>query len=230
MEISLEKLLHIIRQKIWWVVLVTVIGALLAFSYTKVLVQPTYSSSIRMMVTKNEEAESNLSDLSYAQYAQSMAKNYIAILKDKDFYKEVATGADLDYTDQQLANMFSFSIIDETAVLEITVQASSPRDTKIIADAAAQAIPQRLQNVYSQATIKQISAAREGVKVAPSVVNNTLLGAIIGAVLVVLIVCLREILDARIKTEEDIVEHYDLPLLGTIPDFSANGSKKSRRK
>lgn len=64
--------------------------------------------------------------------------------------------------------MFSFNIIDETAVLEITVQANSPRDTKIIADAAAQIIPNRLRNVYSQATIKQISSAREGIKVGPS--------------------------------------------------------------
>lgn len=231
MEISLEKLFHLIIQKIWWVVLVTVIGGLLAFSYTKVLVKPTYSSSIKMMVTKNEEAQSNMSDLSYAQYAQSMAKNYIAILNDKDFYKAVATKSDLDYKDQQLAGMFSFSIIDETAVLEITVQANSSRDTKIIADAAAQIIPQRLQNVYSQATIKQISNAREGVKVGPSLMRNTLLGAIVGAVLVVLVILLKDMLDIRIKTEEDIVERYDLPLLGTIPDFSANGSKKkSRRK
>ena len=229
MEISLEKLFHLVLEKIWWVVLVTIIGGLVAFSYTAALVQPTYASTIKMMVSKNEEAQSNLSDLSYAQYAQSMAKTYIAILNDKDFYRDVAKKSDLGYKDQQLANMFSFNIVDETAVLEIKVQAHSPRDTKIIADAAAQVIPQRLKGVYEQATIKQVSGAREGTKVGPSLVRNTALGALLGAVVIVLIIFLRDLLDTRIKTEEDLVERYDLPLLGLIPDFSTN-TAKTRRK
>ena len=47
--------------------------------------------------------------------------------------------------------------------------------------------------------------------------------------MIVLIIFLRDLLDTRIKTEEDLVERYDLPLLGVIPDFSTN-TAKTRRK
>lgn len=227
MELSLGKLLQMMRQRIWWILLCTAIGGVLAFSYTKIFVAPTYVSSVKMMVTKNNEIQAN--DATDIVYAQRIVKTYMALLDDHTFYSQVAANSGLDYTAGQLQGMFSFSIIDETEVFQVSVEAHSSKDTKIIANAASKIIPKQIQNVYTEATVKQTSQAQDGRRVGPSLIRNTVFGGIVGAVAVFLIIFLKEMLDVRIKTEEDLVEHYDIPLLGSIPDFSPSSSKKTRR-
>lgn len=229
MEISLAKLMQIIRRKIWWIALVAAACGVLAFSYTQMFVKPTYTSTVKMVVVKSEDRQSTVSD---AAIAQRLVNSYVAVLDDLDFYDKVAAKANLEYTGKQLSGMFSFSVVGETEVFEIIVTANNPQDTKIIADAASDVALSNTQykNALDLVTLKETSPAREGVKVGPSVMRNTLLGAILGAAVIVFIAFLQEVLDVRIKSEDDVLEHYDLPLLGTIPDFSPNTTKKNRRQ
>ena len=63
----------------------------------------------------------------------------------------------------------------------------------------------------------------------PSYSRSAMLGAVVGAVLAVLYVTLRSLLDVRIKEEEDLTALFDLPVLGQIPSFTqtANGKKRA---
>jgi len=49
---------------------------------------------------------------------------------------------------------------------------------------------------------------------------------VVAAVLTVLITLIIELLDNRIKNVEDITEHFDYPVLGTIPDFYTHSKKE----
>ncbi|MCC8015882.1 MAG: hypothetical protein LIO43_00450 [Clostridiales bacterium] len=41
---------------------------------------------------------------------------------------------------------------------------------------------------------------------------------------------LRDFLDIRIKGSDDLTEKYGIPVLGSVPDFSAANSKKQKKK
>lgn len=41
-----------------------------------------------------------------------------------------------------------------------------------------------------------------------------------------LVILVKEMLDTRVKGEEDLAQHYTIPLLGTIPDFTGGNKKK----
>lgn len=228
MEISLGKLMHIIRRKVWLIAIIAIACGVLAFSYTQMFVKPSYTSSAKMVVVKSEDRQSTVSD---AAIAQRLVNSYVAVLDDIDFYDKVAAKANLGYTGKQISGMFSFSVVGETEVFEIVVTANNPQETKIIADAASSVALSNAQykNALDLVTLKQTSPPREGVKVGPSVVRNTLLGCILGAAVIIFIAFLQEVLDVRIKSEEDLLEHYDLPLLGTIPDFSPKVNKRQRQ-
>ena len=62
----------------------------------------------------------------------------------------------------------------------------------------------------------------------PSTSKNTVIGLLVGLVLAVIVNLLRELLDTRIKNEEDLSRRYDIPILGVIPDFSGNSRKKRK--
>ena len=51
----------------------------------------------------------------------------------------------------------------------------------------------------------------------PNIRRNTILGVAGGAVLIIVLLTLQEILDDRIKRPEDVEEVLELPLLGVVP-------------
>ena len=49
--------------------------------------------------------------------------------------------------------------------------------------------------------------------------RNTLLGAIVGFMISVFMIIIKETFDTRVKSPEDISENFDIPVLGVIPEF-----------
>nr|WP_258222134.1 hypothetical protein [Staphylococcus pasteuri] len=56
-------------------------------------------------------------------------------------------------------------------------------------------------------------------KVAPNITNNMLLTGLAALGLTLLIIYLKHILDRRIKTEQDVLDELQLPVLGVIQKF-----------
>ena len=80
--------------------------------------------------------------------------------------------------------------------------------------------------------IKSINTVEEGdlpiSPISPSILKNTILGILIGLVLVVAIVIINFLVDDTIKTPEDIEKYLELSVLASIPKIEDNHS--SRRK
>ena len=47
----------------------------------------------------------------------------------------------------------------------------------------------------------------------------TLLGTLIGFAVTVLIICIRQFFNDKVMSEEDLTEHYNIPVVGVIPDM-----------
>ena len=61
-----------------------------------------------------------------------------------------------------------------------------------------------------------VARAKEATKTSPAPVRDTLLGGLIGLMLSLLLVGVREALDTKIRSEEDIEELLDAPVLATV--------------
>jgi len=69
--------------------------------------------------------------------------------------------------------------------------------------------------------------------VSPNILLNTAIAAVVGFLLGVGLAFLREVLDRRIRTEEQVQQILDLPVLGSIPDIDSkvfNASKKASKR
>ena len=78
------------------------------------------------------------------------------------------------------------------------------------------------QSVSSVTQVEQATVANDPVR--PKTLQNTLLAAVVGVMLVAGAIVAREALDDTIKTPEDITEKFGLPILGVINHL--NGSMK----
>ena len=66
----------------------------------------------------------------------------------------------------------------------------------------------------------------------PNFTTNTILGAAIGAVLAIAVILIQNLLDLRVRNEEELAKIGSVPVLGVIPDLAIemkNHGKKVRR-
>ena len=125
--------------------------------------------------------------------------------------------------------MLTFSSIENTALLRISVTADDPTFAAEVAHVVSETAPQMLQKVVGAGSVKTVGSARQGAKTAPNEAKMTLIGALLGFAITAAIILIRYINDNTVKTEADIKQRLDVPVLGVIPRFAREtaGGKKN---
>ena len=65
--------------------------------------------------------------------------------------------------------------------------------------------------------ISEAKISNNGNPVSPKTARNTAIGGLVGLILMFAVVLIKELLNNTFKTEEDITEKLNMPLLGVIP-------------
>ena len=125
---------------------------------------------------------------------------------------------DGSYSAAGLLGSFSFQC-DETLVFTVRCRATSSKDSRVLLQAFAEIINERSEKVLCGVfEIEQSRIPTNGSKVSPNVGKNTLLGAVVGAVLTYVAVLIVSVLDTRVKREKDLKARFaQFPVLGQIP-------------
>ena len=132
---------------------------------------------------------------------------------------------DLNYSVEQLQGMITIENPSGTSLMRMTATNSDAQLAADIANAAADAVAERISEVM---VIDKPSSEEEAEKpnypVSPNVKKNMIMGGLIGAVLAVGVFTLLFLLDDTIKSEEDVRRYLQLNTLASIPK-----EKKRRR-
>lgn len=95
--------------------------------------------------------------------------------------------------------------------------ASGDRTSVLYRDLVQKAQQLRTMELLQQRN-EVVKNAGRGLQIAPTPKRNAILGALIGLVLGLGIAAVWEALDKRVRSEEEIEEHLDLPLLARLPE------------
>ena len=134
-------------------------------------------------------------------------------------------------TYNQVANAIQMTAASDTWVLKVEAETDDPELSAAICNAVAKVAPQVLTEVVGAGTAKAIGTAH--VPTAPSspnVLMNSAVGGVVGLVIAVIIVLLRSLLDNTVKSEEELKDRFDVPVLGEIPDFYESKKKGARAR
>lgn len=222
-EISVIDIAKILLKRIWFIIIVAVVCAALAFGYTKFLVSPQYKATATMYVVSRSTGNTDVGDISNAQ---KLISSYTTVLQTSDKVMErIIEDTQLNYSVGQLKSMIQVVSRNSTELLEVNVTAYDQEDAVIIANAMFDAAKDVLTDVVKVGSVEKLDSAQYAVQVSPNIRNNTLLGLMIGLVLSCLIVLIMSLLDQTIKSEDDFSEEYDVPVLGSVPDFHETHKK-----
>ena len=99
-----------------------------------------------------------------------------------------------------------------------------------IALSIAEMAPEQIQNFQNVGALEVLSnPVMPTAPSSPNVLANSFIGLFLGFVLAAGVVVLREILDNRIKSADEITALFGLPIFGVVPDFSAGEKKGAQR-
>lgn len=221
MEIDLIELFHVLLKKAWVILLCLVIGAVAVGGYTKLFVTPQYQATSTIYVLGNSVSMSGV-DLTLSKQLTAdfsvLAKSRPVMNKIEEKLKADYKYKDLNYSVEQLQGMIMVENPSGTSLMRMTATNSDAQLAADIANAAADAVAERISEVM---VIDKPSSVEEAEKpnypVSPNVKKNMIMGGLIGAVLAVGVFTLLFLLDDTIKSEEDVRRYLQLNTLASIP-------------
>lgn len=225
--IDLQNVLGALMKKAWLIGLVSILSAVVILLATFFLVTPKYESSAMFYVNN-----SNLSvgDASFSissgdiSAAKSLVDSYIIILETRESLHDVIDYAGVNRTYAELKEMISAASVNSTEIFEVVVTSPDPAEAEKIANAIAYILPKRISSIIEGTSAKVVDAAVIASKPSsPNYTSNALIGFLLGFILSVGVIVLREMFDIAIRAEEDIANICSYPVLTSVPDMLAPG-------
>ncbi|MFG0934895.1 YveK family protein, partial [Staphylococcus sp. 231237_7MaSpsaltlick] len=125
------------------------------------------------------------------------------------------------YTSTELSEMLTVSNQAESQLLNIDVESKSEENAETIANKIAEVFSDEVPDIMNVDNVSILSTAdNTTVQVAPKTMINLIMGVIIGLGIALLIIFIKEVFDKRIKSEEDVENELDIPVLGSIQKFN----------
>ncbi len=237
-DFSLLDILQLLKLR-WWILFLAAIifaGGAGVFSYFNY--EPTYSSSVTVYVNDQTGQDTNTADdVSQVKWAKEVVNSYLALLKTNDFMEEISSEyqarfpeawAEKTYSATKLSkSCVKYTIIEETYLFTFTVTTNDKEASYNIGKIFEELAPKKITEITGKDAIKIADSSRVAIEASNSrnMARNSILGFLIGAILAFLIVLIVDVTDVRIKDEDDIVDSYNVPLLGSVPNFESAKKK-----
>lgn len=225
-EIDLLEIFYLLREKFLLLLFAAVSFAAIAFSYTEFVITPMYSSTSQLYILSQSTSLTSLADI---QIGTQLTQDYMELIKSRPVVDEVIENLELEYDYKELLQKLTIENPSNTRILKITTTTDNPTLSKKITDEFA---------TVSQKRISQIMCTDEPSLIAYGYVNdepvnvptakNTVIGALLGFVLVAAIVIVHHMMNDTIRTSEDVEKYLGLNTLAAVPLQA--GAKKGKKK
>ncbi|MBE6948018.1 MAG: hypothetical protein E7454_07220 [Ruminococcaceae bacterium] len=220
-EINLSHLLMVYVKKWWIIVLAAALAASITLTLTVNFVTPLYRANATIYVNNKKfvEGEETLTSADLSA-AQSLVKSYMSIAESDRVLEKVKERLNGKYSAGQLRAMLSTAQVEKTQIFKIYVVHSNPVEAARIANAVAEVAPDEIALVIDGTAARVIDTAKvPSGHYSPDYSTNTILGGAGGLLIALLFLTISYLRDTRIKEETDLIELFNIPVLGRIPDY-----------
>ncbi len=224
-ELSISDLLSIIKLKWFIILIVGVLVAALSFAYSSYFIVPKYRASAQMIVDARSD-ETTVITNSQLNTAKQLVLTYAEVIENNLILNAVVEELELEENYKQLQEKISVEVIEDTQILQIYVVDADPEKALDIVEKIVELTPVILSERISSSKIASVNEPDvTSSPISPNVFRNTLLGFVLGVVLIYAYFIAKKLLDNRFKSAEDIQKVLDLPVIGVIPALDHVTSK-----
>lgn len=218
--IDLKEIAYVLMEKLHYIVMFLLVGAVVFNMYSYFLIKPTYTSTSRLyVVSATKDSVVNFSDLSVGT---NLTKDYVELLLSYPVLDKVSEKIEKDYdykiSSESLQKMISLENPEDTRILNINVITTDPKVSKTIANALADEAVEYIPDTMGTFKPNIAQVAREAkIKTGPSYLKYTAIGALLGTLLCMAWFIFKYLSDDTIKTKEDIEKYFGMTPLAVLP-------------
>ncbi|GAA1519927.1 polysaccharide biosynthesis tyrosine autokinase [Nocardioides humi] len=218
---ELRDYLRVLRRR-WLSILVIAVAVTAAAGVFTAVQTPQYASTARLFVTTSQTNDAQL--LQGGQFSAQRVKSYADLITSRELAQRVIDDTGLKTTPADLADQVEAQAVLDTVNLDVTVTDPDAQQAQVIAQSYAEQLTDLVRELETpagqadapiKATIVDAASYSDN-PVSPQPQRNLALGVVVGLMLGFGLAVLREVLDTRVKSLDDVAEITDAPTLGTI--------------
>lgn len=216
-QIDLMQLVRVLIRNLKYIVLITALAGILGYVGSSMLITPIYQAGAKMIVNTRKDDTQNVTN-DQINSAKNLVETYSLIIRSRDVLNQVISDLNLPESYGQLSSCVKVTPVNETTVIQITVQHASRETALAITSKIVELAPNAiLEKVVagSVRTVEQPYAGDHSVSTSP--LYNAILIAMAGFILSCAVVVVIYLSDNTYKNEMDVQRDLDFPLLGVIP-------------
>lgn len=219
-ETSVVDIINMMLTFWWFIVILAVLVGGATYTYFKISAIPQYKSTAKLYI--NTEGQQTSTDVSTTAItgAINLLPSYMDVLQSKTFLNDVSDDLDNKYTYDALKDMITLTAVTDTNIIEIKVKHADAHVAYLVCSSVVNNAPSEMARVFGGGSTKLTEYPEEATEPeAMHTMRNAVIGLVAGAVIAMVIIFLVNMFDTRVKSKEELVSKYGLPILGEIPNL-----------
>ncbi|ADE68162.1 MULTISPECIES: YveK family protein [Priestia] len=216
--ISLRELFAVLRKRLWLIVLITIVAATVSAVISFFVLTPVYQSKTQILVNQAKSDE-QLYNMQAVQTNIQLINTYNDIITSPVILDKVIKELKLDGSGQSLSGKIQVINAKDSQVVQIVVQDTNAKRATDIANTTASVFQKEVPKIMNVDNVKVLSKATVGESsspVKPQPLLNVAIAIVVGLMLGIGLSFLLEYLDNTLKTEQDIENILELPVMGVV--------------
>ena len=224
-----------VKHSFLMIIIAAVLG-ISAFTYCKYFATPRFEATGSVLATNgailNNGYDENTNNNSQVEYNDIIASLNIYdttydILKTNGIFKQLSEVTGNKYSFQNLRDRFIIKKSSEKNSLFIYIgfSATTPEEAIYLTNEYVKLVPNYVNGYMSNSLDMAITTCDSASQTYPRPLTTSLTAAVLGVAVTLIILVLVYSFNNVIQSAEEFEERYDIPLLGTVPNFdSANNN------
>lgn len=234
-EIDLLELFFVLLRHWKLECLAGIVFAAAFWAYSTFMISPVYSSTSVLYVLSESTSITSIADIQVGTY---LTKDYVEVITYRSVLEQVLKNLKLDeagMTYRSLGARVRVANPDSSRLIKITVSDTDPKRAKQIADEMAEVSRAYIAQSMNQEAPNLIQKGYIAVSPdSPNVQKNTMMGGLLGLILIMGLETILYLLNDTIMTAEELERKTGMTMLAAVPVMKMNydhqGDRKSLKK
>lgn len=231
-ELSLLELFKVLKKHIFMILISMILGAGLSSAFMIFFVDEIYKSEAQLIVNQNSNIDKEVAAVQYndLQTSISLINTYSDIIKSQSLLQEVSNSLNNEISVPALRQNLTVEQSPDSQSFMIKANLESPDLAQRVVATVTEKFIDVLPKIYQDNTTNVYvlsDASYNSDRVSPSLFRYIVIGAILGLLLSLIMVFIREINDNTIRNE-DFLMSIGLVNLGEVNRLSKDERKHAR--
>lgn len=226
-EIDLSRIFGIIKKYFKPFVLIILTTSVAAVLITLFLIPKKYTAEAKLIIVQKSNPDSQQISYNDLQTSQKLVNTYSEILRSEAISDEVIHNLNLEIEGidhSSYLGMVNISSVNNTEVINIKVKTKNPNLSARIANEIVSVFQQKIVTIMNIENVTVLNSAKiPDQKSSPSNIKNTIIGFLLGCLIDSCVIAYLLVNDKNIRTEEEMKQIFNYPIIGLIPDMNTVG-------